>query len=68
MATNLNIDAADLGVVALHAGTAEALTAVLDKWLGEHHGTQVLGIDMQVLPNGSITVMITHRRNHAGRP
>jgi len=62
MATNLNIDAAHLGVVALNAGTAEGLTALLDKWLNEHHGTEVLGIDMQVLANGSITVMITYRR------
>ena len=33
MASNLNVDAAHIGVVVLSAGTPEAMTAVMDKWL-----------------------------------
>lgn len=67
MASNLNVDAAQLGVVVIHAGTPEAMTAVIDKWLDEHLGVMVHAMDMQVVGNGSITVMITYQRNRADR-
>jgi hypothetical protein len=67
MAASLNLDAAQLGVIALQAGTPEALTAVMDKWLDEHFGTEVLSIEMQVIANGSLTVMIVYRRDRATR-
>ena len=67
MASNLNVDAAHIGVVVLNAGTPEAMTAVMDKWLDEHFGVEVHGTDMQVVANGSITIMITYKRNRADR-
>ncbi len=67
MASNLNVDAAHIGVVVMSAGTPEAMTAVMDKWLDEHLGVEVHATDMQVVANGSITVMITYKRNRADR-
>lgn len=64
---SVNLDAAQIAVVALQAGTPEALTSVMDKWLDEHFGTEVLSIEMEVVTNGTITVMIVVRRDRAAR-
>jgi hypothetical protein len=64
---SVNLDAAQVGVVALQAGTPEALTSVMDKWLDEHFGTEVLSIEMQVVGNGTITVMVVYRRDRTMR-
>ncbi len=64
---SVGLDAAHIAVVALQAGTPEALGAVMDKWLDEHFGTEVLSVEMQVIANGTITVMIVFRRDRAAR-
>ena len=61
MASNLNVDAAHLGVVVLSAGTPEAMTAVMDKWLDEHFGVEVHGTDMHVVANGAILLQAARR-------
>ena len=55
--SSISLDAAQIGVIALQAGTPEALTSVIDKWLDEHLTTEVVSMEMQVVPNGSITVL-----------
>ena len=62
MATEINQLAADIGVAVLQAGTPESLTSVIDLWLDEHHAVEVLGMDIAVIPNGSLTVMVVHKR------
>jgi hypothetical protein len=64
---SIGLEGGQIGVVALQAGTPEALTAVMDKWLDEHLGTEVLSMDMEVVPNGSITVMVVYRRDRTAR-
>jgi len=64
---SVQLDAAQLGVVALQAGTPEALTAVMDKWLDEHMGTEVVSIEMQVVGNGTITVMVVYHKDRTQR-
>ena len=62
MATEINQLAADIGVAVLQAGTPESLTSVIDLWLDEHHSAEVLAMDISVIPNGSLTLMIVHKR------
>jgi hypothetical protein len=63
----VNLDAAQVGVVTLQAGTPEALNSVMDKWLDEHLGTEVVSIDMQVIANGTITTLVVYRRDRTTR-
>ena len=62
MATEINQLAADIGVAVLQAGTPESLTSVVDLWLDEHQLAEVLAMDISVIPNGSLTLMIVHKR------
>jgi hypothetical protein len=64
---SVNLDASQFAVVALQAGTPEALMSVMDKWLDEHFGTEVLSVEMQVIPNGTITVMVLVKRDRGAR-
>jgi hypothetical protein len=68
MASLSNLTAADMGVAVLQAGTPESLTAVLDKWLDEHLTLEVLAVDFQAIPTGTLTVLITYRRDRRRRP
>ena len=58
----VNLDAAQLGVVSLQAGTPEALNSVMDKWLDEHFGVEIISIEMQVIANGTITACRARER------
>jgi hypothetical protein len=64
---SVHLDAAQVGVITLQAGTPEALNSVMDKWLDEHFGTEVLSIEMQVIANGTITTMVVFRRDRTTR-
>lgn len=63
----VGLDAAQIGFLAVQAGTPEALTSVIDKWLDEHLGTEVIAIEMQVIANGTLTAMIIFRRDRTLR-